>query len=179
MELYRRLPCGWRTTPEGIPTDWYMWHQMLSLDSCRAVTGRSPTVIGFAQAFRTDWSFERRQLELLSWEKFSQAPNAALKLAEIMLKWLLIRRAELEREYIDQDHWNRWLEKERLAWEHQAKAAVVEMMQLAAALKEAQAGNSWIEKERLVWEHQAKAASVEITLLVAALKEAQAGNRLG
>ena len=39
LELYRRLPAGWRTTPDGIFTDLYMWQQILSVPGCRATGG--------------------------------------------------------------------------------------------------------------------------------------------
>ncbi len=36
MEAYRRLPHGWRTTPEGMPTDHWMWLQFLELPGSAA-----------------------------------------------------------------------------------------------------------------------------------------------
>src|SRR5215469_9657290 len=42
LEMYRRLPHGWRTTPAHlrISTDLYMWHQFLERPDCRAATGQ-------------------------------------------------------------------------------------------------------------------------------------------
>jgi glycosyltransferase involved in cell wall biosynthesis len=101
MELYRRAPRGWRTTPEGAPTDWYMWGQLLAVEPCRAVTGSRPSVIGLAQALRRGWSFERRQTELLRWEAFALAPGAEAELSRMAFEWLFRRRAELERAYAE------------------------------------------------------------------------------
>ena len=130
MEWYRRLPYGWRTTPTDIPTDWYMWHQILSVEPCRAVSGSNPSVIGLAQHLRKNWSFERRQKELLYWEEFSRDPDGAMKLSQITLKWLLVRRAELEKGYLEQQKYNAWLEKQRFGWEQQANTKDVEIRRL-------------------------------------------------
>jgi GalNAc5-diNAcBac-PP-undecaprenol beta-1,3-glucosyltransferase len=67
LEVYRRLPAGWRTTPAGTPTDLYMWQQILSLPDCRAVSGSRPTVLHFPSPARTGWSIEERLAELDSW----------------------------------------------------------------------------------------------------------------
>src|SRR5439155_5500428 len=47
LEFYRRLPHGWRETPDGIPTDQYMFRQCLSVPDCKAVSGFKPTVLRF------------------------------------------------------------------------------------------------------------------------------------
>ena len=47
LELYRRLPAGWRAGPEDVPSDLYMWQQILSVPGCRAVSGTRPTVLHF------------------------------------------------------------------------------------------------------------------------------------
>lgn len=67
MEMYRRLPHGWRTTPEGIATDVYMAQQFLSQPDCRAVSGSRPTYVAFPDGFRGDWTVEQRALELDEW----------------------------------------------------------------------------------------------------------------
>jgi GalNAc5-diNAcBac-PP-undecaprenol beta-1,3-glucosyltransferase len=67
LELYRRLPAGWRTTPAGIPTDLYMWQQILSLPGCRAASGLRPTALHFPSPERSDWRLEDRLAELERW----------------------------------------------------------------------------------------------------------------
>ncbi|HEX8664740.1 MAG TPA: glycosyltransferase family 2 protein [Beijerinckiaceae bacterium] len=99
MALYRRAPHGWRTTPDGVPTDWYMWHQLLALEPCRAVTGSRPSVVGLAEALRPGWSFTRRRDELLHWEAFALARGAEAELSRMAFDWLLLRRANLERAF--------------------------------------------------------------------------------
>src|SRR5262249_9055355 len=51
MALYRKLPHGWRTTPEGIATDFYMWQQILGVDGCRVASSPRPTVLNFPSPF--------------------------------------------------------------------------------------------------------------------------------
>jgi hypothetical protein len=47
MEAYRRLPHGWRTTPIGTPTDYYMWRQFMEQPGFRGRSGRTITALTF------------------------------------------------------------------------------------------------------------------------------------
>jgi glycosyltransferase involved in cell wall biosynthesis len=67
MDMYRRLPHGWRTTPEGTATDVYMAMQFLDEATCRAVSGTRPTYVAFPDGFRGDWTLEERARELDDW----------------------------------------------------------------------------------------------------------------
>jgi hypothetical protein len=69
METYRSSPFGWRTTPEGIETDWYMFRQFLEMDDCRASSGTFPSAITFPSTSRRDWPAERRVDELKVWSE--------------------------------------------------------------------------------------------------------------
>ncbi len=69
MEFYRRLPHGWRTTPAGSYTDHYMWVQMLSVPGMRATCTGEYSLIGFPHLMRKGRTPERREEELLAWEK--------------------------------------------------------------------------------------------------------------
>jgi GalNAc5-diNAcBac-PP-undecaprenol beta-1,3-glucosyltransferase len=64
LELYRRLPHGWRTTPSGIPTDLYMFQQILAVPGVRAVSGRTATVLHFPSSARPDAGLDERLAEL-------------------------------------------------------------------------------------------------------------------
>lgn len=64
LELYRRLPHGWRTTPPEIPTDLYMFQQILAVPGVRAVSGRNATVLTFPSSARSDLGPEGRVAEL-------------------------------------------------------------------------------------------------------------------
>lgn len=69
LEFYRRLPHGWRTAPEGRWTDHYMWEQMLTVPGMGAACTGQHTVVCFQAALRKDWTLERREAELLAWER--------------------------------------------------------------------------------------------------------------
>jgi glycosyltransferase involved in cell wall biosynthesis len=67
LDMYRRLPYGWRTTPPGTPTDLYMWQQFISDSSCRAVSGSRPTAVNFPRWLHPEVSVEERLAELELW----------------------------------------------------------------------------------------------------------------
>jgi hypothetical protein len=64
LNLYRRLPHGWRTTPHGIATDLYMWQQILSTPGCRAVSGTRPTALLFPSPERRTMTLDERCAEM-------------------------------------------------------------------------------------------------------------------
>ena len=49
LDAYRRLPYGWRTTPEGMPTDHWMWLQFLDLPGLRVAAGERLTYLTFPE----------------------------------------------------------------------------------------------------------------------------------
>ena len=67
LEAYRRLPHGWRTTPDDVPTDLYMFQQFLSCDWLRAASGTRVTGLHFPSPDRFGWTPERRCAELEHW----------------------------------------------------------------------------------------------------------------
>jgi GalNAc5-diNAcBac-PP-undecaprenol beta-1,3-glucosyltransferase len=72
MELYRRLPFGWRTTPRPIFTDLYMWQQILgSTESIASLPDIS--VLHFSSPERKGFTQETRYQELS--EYFEQLSN--------------------------------------------------------------------------------------------------------
>jgi GalNAc5-diNAcBac-PP-undecaprenol beta-1,3-glucosyltransferase len=84
LELYRRLPAGWRTTPTGTPTDLYMWRQILSLPDCRAVSGFRVTVLHFPSPARAEWTLEERLVEMDAWAARLTDPRLESELAEAL-----------------------------------------------------------------------------------------------
>jgi GalNAc5-diNAcBac-PP-undecaprenol beta-1,3-glucosyltransferase len=70
LAAYRTLPHGWRTTPQGTPTDLYMWQQFLDLPKVRAVSGSRATVLNFPAPERRAWTAEDRCAELERWWAF-------------------------------------------------------------------------------------------------------------
>jgi glycosyltransferase involved in cell wall biosynthesis len=67
LAMYRRLPHGWRTTPQEAATDLYMWRQFLANETCRVATEHRLTVLNFASAERREWTLEQRLEELDRW----------------------------------------------------------------------------------------------------------------
>jgi len=69
LEMYRKLPYGWRTTPEGIFTDHYMWQQFLAHPECRAASSDRPTILYLPRGGHPGWPVERRLTELADWHR--------------------------------------------------------------------------------------------------------------
>ena len=67
LELYQRLPAGWRAGPEEIPSDLHMWQQILSVPGCRAASGTRATALHFPSRQRSGWSSTERLDELDAW----------------------------------------------------------------------------------------------------------------
>jgi len=92
LELYRRLPGGWQPTPEGIYTDLYLWHRLLTLPGTRAASGTRPTVLHFPSHVRKGWSSEERIAEIEHWNQ----PDVAVTVRQRLLDNVLPDRAALE-----------------------------------------------------------------------------------
>ena len=69
MDLYRRLPYGWRTTPPGLAPDKYMWAQCLTDPATVARGVTRPTAVIFPDPPRRAWTSERRLAELAAWSR--------------------------------------------------------------------------------------------------------------
>ena len=69
LEAYRRLPHGWRKSPEPVHTDVFMWREIAQQSWCRAVSVPFPTVLKFASAYRMEWTIGQRLTELAEWSQ--------------------------------------------------------------------------------------------------------------
>ena len=96
LALYRRLPAGWRTTPNGTFTDLYMWQQILSVPGCRTAGGSEPTVLHFPSPERVGWSEDERLGELDRWTARLQEPGFRAELARRVLTATAADAAALE-----------------------------------------------------------------------------------
>jgi GalNAc5-diNAcBac-PP-undecaprenol beta-1,3-glucosyltransferase len=74
LAAYRNLPFGWRTTPEGIATDKYMWQQFLNDPACQAAGSKRLTVLSFGSPVRTHMSARERLDEMQGWWKRLREP---------------------------------------------------------------------------------------------------------
>ena len=75
LDAYRRLPFGWRDTPEGYYTDQYMLLQFLAEPWCRFGLTEVPTVAHLADSQRRDMSADERLDELLAVRDRLGAPS--------------------------------------------------------------------------------------------------------
>lgn len=141
---YRRLPHGWRTTPEGHWPDHYMWQQFLAQPWVRAATAPRVTALQFPSHLggREEWPPAQRRAELERWRPnlarpegralLEKAIGAALR-TQATAEWM--RREELEAE----------LEELKAL----RAAVVAEAVGLAAHLHEIEATRTWRLRNRL------------------------------
>lgn len=88
LAFYRALPHGWRTTPPGVPTDLYMWQQVLAVPGCRRHMVPRPLVLHFPSPDRKAWPDARRQAELAHWDAIAAATDGELQIAALALDHL-------------------------------------------------------------------------------------------
>ena len=73
---YRRLPHGWRTTPEDQATDRYMWRQFLAQPDIRMLNHPVPTFLYFKRGRHPGMSTPERKVELMKWDNIIRNPKA-------------------------------------------------------------------------------------------------------
>ncbi|MEQ8713917.1 MAG: glycosyltransferase family 2 protein [Cyclobacteriaceae bacterium] len=67
LDFYKKLPFGWRATPEGKATDMYMWNQFYDVANFRAFSISEPTILYFKRKPHPGWSSAQRLPELIEW----------------------------------------------------------------------------------------------------------------
>lgn len=96
LDLYNRLPYGWRTTPKGKFTDIYMWAQFHSSALCNAYSHPCPTVLYFKRGHFPGISVSERQKELAVWSEKIKTPDDIQSLVDEAYKGLLLEWRELK-----------------------------------------------------------------------------------
>lgn len=86
LDAYRSLPFGWRTAPDGVPTDLHMWRQFLQEPQVRAKTLVLASALSFAASLRKDWSQEQRLQELDRWLDISSGADFPVRLNELLAR---------------------------------------------------------------------------------------------
>ena len=81
LSAYRQLPHGWRTAPDGIRSELYMWQQFLGRPSFRFRTVGEITAVRFPSGLRSAWSPDERLAELETWALRLGDPGLAGELA--------------------------------------------------------------------------------------------------
>jgi GalNAc5-diNAcBac-PP-undecaprenol beta-1,3-glucosyltransferase len=171
LELYRRLPAGWRTTPEGTPTDLYMWQQILSVPNCRAVSGSRLTVLHFPSPQRTGWTVDERLAEIDTWAGRLADPALESELVGRLLVALTedagaleeqmaeLRRthADLHRDQAELDAEKRSIDDDRAslsgrldALDAQLRAVDEDRAMLSGQLEEISSSKLWRLRARLI-----------------------------
>lgn len=84
LEAYRRLPFGWRTTPEGLPTDHHMWRQWIELLGFRGVRGKQLTYLSFPDPLWNALPGGRREAVLADWLQRSRSPEFPAELDRLL-----------------------------------------------------------------------------------------------
>jgi hypothetical protein len=96
LDRYRQLPHGWRTTPETISTDVYMWSQILEQPDCVARSGIRPTVLHFPTPWRREMTPEQRLEELVGWRGRIAVPGFEAELTSRVIADTARERAVTE-----------------------------------------------------------------------------------
>ena len=107
LEAYRRLPHGWRVTPEGTLTDRYMWNQFLEQPWVRAAHAAVPTVLYFKRGDHPGLSTAGR-LELLErWApRLTVAGGPEAVQREVLLAlWRAWREGEIRERHLRSRWW--------------------------------------------------------------------------
>jgi glycosyl transferase family 2 len=97
-ELYARLPHGWRPAPPGVPTDRYMWQQILAEPWVRPRSIPAFTALGLPAPARPGWTAEQRADELGRWAAQLADPAGRLALERQVLA-VFARNAAWERKH--------------------------------------------------------------------------------
>jgi Glycosyl transferase family 2 len=84
MDAYRRLPYGWRTTPEGMPTDHWMWLQFVDLPAIRVMRGERLTYLTFPDPVFGRLPEADRAEQLAGWFRRSREPGFAAELEDML-----------------------------------------------------------------------------------------------
>jgi hypothetical protein len=126
LDAYRRLPHGWRTTPDGIHTDSWMWRQFLAEDWVRAVSGTRPTVVHLPAAGRPGWSEAQRIEEIDRYEQEIARPDWRRRHAEALVRALLVQEGWREGEAAALQRWGEGLEAQITeVWEDRARVYAI------------------------------------------------------
>jgi Glycosyl transferase family 2 len=118
LDMYRRLPHGWRTTPPGNYTDVYMWQQFLSQPACRTATSTQPTILYFKRGDHPGLSTEERLAELRAWHANMEKPGWLAAFTESVRDAAIRDRGRIARRQ-KQSPMRRAIRRLRAAWHRQ------------------------------------------------------------
>lgn len=96
LDLYHKLPHGWRTTPENHPTDIYMWKQFNSSPECNAYSYSGPTIMYFKRGDFPGASVAEREKDLKLWADKIKNQKDVEKIKEKALGNLILEKNRLQ-----------------------------------------------------------------------------------
>lgn len=102
LQLYHKLPHGWRTTPEGQFTDTYMWKQFLAHPDCEAYSHHEPTILYFKRGHFPGAPVSKRKAELELWSEKISTREAIEKIKQDAIYELLEDRLRFRLEAMSQ-----------------------------------------------------------------------------
>jgi GalNAc5-diNAcBac-PP-undecaprenol beta-1,3-glucosyltransferase len=157
LDSYRRLPHGWRTTPEGAHTDLHMWRQWLQEPWARFASSSRPTVLTFPSSVRQTWSLADRLQELEEHQPVLTDPSARCAWLSTVISDDFPRAAWLEAHWPETQDWlaNR---EAALAWHRDQLDEVARWLasrEEALAWHQKQLADAACERDRLHSELQA------------------------
>lgn len=97
MDFYRRLPFGWRTTPQYLYTDLHMWQQFLDQPECRTAMSPELTVLHIKRGDHPGWPTDLRLAVLEQWAATVARPGAIEDLTRSVNRALISDHATLSR----------------------------------------------------------------------------------
>ena len=150
LELYRRLTAGWRPGPEEMPSDLHMWHQILSVPGCRAVSGTRPTVLHFPSGERKGWSSAERLDELDAWAARIADPAWRDAFAQQVLDAVAVDDVRLDEEIAVREHRLAELHEHVLELQAEQARLVPLLLERERDLAMLSSSVTWRLRERLV-----------------------------
>lgn len=96
LDFYKKLPHGWRTSPQAVASDLFMWRQFLNEPSVRLSSRPVVTGLHFASVIRPGVSIVDRTKELDKWAKKIKTAGFYEKLYRELLEFLLSEIAKAE-----------------------------------------------------------------------------------
>jgi glycosyltransferase involved in cell wall biosynthesis len=118
LDMYRRLPYGWRTTPRGNYTDVYMWQQFLSQPVCRTATSTHPTILYFKRGDHPGLPVAERLAELANWHAKIENPDWLTAFTESVRDAAIRDRSRIARRQ-KQSAMRQAIRRLRVAWYRQ------------------------------------------------------------
>ncbi len=95
LEIYKKLPYGWRTTPGHLFTTHYMWQQFMAHPEIKIKSTLDMTILYFKRGDHPGWLAEKRAKELKKYYPIIQDSNFMTKIKNEVLENLVNENEKL------------------------------------------------------------------------------------